>query len=173
MRMNSEHGEPVKPAVQAGGAGAMHGAACVQAPPRGLFAARGASAPLAAPLLAQAAGGAGAQGVEPPHSKSPAPPPLLFPPPTLPPPRRRPFTLAASPLPVVGGGLGRRGRRRRRGRRERRRRSRGAGPLRWPAKGVKHRWRSNRLKGGKNIKKTSFLSMPPLSKGGKMFKNGP
>ena len=93
----------------------MHGAACVQAPPRGLFAARGASAPLAAPLLAQAAGGAGAQGVEPPHSKSPAPPPLLFPPPTLPPPRRCPFTLAASPLPVVGGGLGRRGRRRRRG----------------------------------------------------------
>ena len=71
-----KHGEPVKAAVQAGGAGAMRGAACVQAPPRGLFAARGASAPLAAPLLAQAAGGAGAQGVEPPHSKSPAPPPL-------------------------------------------------------------------------------------------------
>ena len=50
-----KHGEPVKAAVQAGGAGAMRGAACVQAPPRGLFAARGASAPLAAPLLAQAA----------------------------------------------------------------------------------------------------------------------
>ena len=66
LRMNNtlddwitvQHGKPVKPAGQAGGSGAMRGAACVQAPPRG------ASAPQAAPLLAQAAGGAGAQDVE-------------------------------------------------------------------------------------------------------------
>ena len=47
-----EKGRPVKPAVQAGGAGAMRGAACVQAPPRGLFAARRRLPPSLRRLLA-------------------------------------------------------------------------------------------------------------------------